>query len=143
MKTNFHCLWFDLTRNSRRFVPTRSLLDKLFSIFHTILDAMLCFRKCVIPQSLLKDKMADCVDNSDLCFFDDGQLNSHKCFRCLNGDQIVALHQVRSRLKNLCKRRSNFLLKLKFLCCIHLDCSLDDYSYLFSDTITFYLEQIM
>ncbi|CAK8679040.1 unnamed protein product [Clavelina lepadiformis] len=46
--------------------------------------------QCVLPQWNLYDDVAQCYDNSDLCFDEDG---SFHCFRCLDNKLIIASRQ--------------------------------------------------
>ena len=46
--------------------------------------------KCVLPQNNLYDDLAQCTDNSDLCFF----ANKKSCFQCLDKRLLISSKQV-------------------------------------------------
>ena len=49
----------------------------------------------MLPESLVRDNVADCANNLDLCYDENFRLITHRCFRCLDGSHTLALNQVR------------------------------------------------
>ncbi|XP_076825994.1 uncharacterized protein LOC143471428 [Clavelina lepadiformis] len=65
--------------------------DEIIQDFGFKCSPTFSLNQCLLPQWNLYDNVAQCYDNSDLCFDEDG---SFHCFRCVDNDLIIASRQV-------------------------------------------------